>query len=151
MMTTYEEFNLLEIRARLGLSREALAKMLGWTVSRIWALERRGDPLTEHEYAHASGILAERVGEQDEVEADQLKARDRILRDTPEGAIRLVDWDGISHGDTVRIQGEPGHWVFQYHHTNPSGSAYVTVYGGPKGHASTRSFRPDRVVARRRR
>lgn len=151
MMTTYEEFNLLEIRARLGLSRDALAKMLGWTVSRVWAIEKRGDALTEHEYAHASGVLAERIGDQAEVEADQLKSRDRVLRDTPPGCVRLIEWEGFNHGDTVRVRGAEGTWVFQYHHTNPNGSTYVTVYGGTKGHGSTRSFAPDRILPARRR
>src|SRR5688572_4427574 len=125
MMITYEEFNFLEIRARLALSRDALAKMLVSTVSRLWALVKRGDPLTEHEYAHASGVLAERLGEQESIEADQLKSRDRVLRDTPEGCTRLIEWNGISHGDTVRVRRAEGTYVFQYHHTGPNGQEYV--------------------------
>lgn len=143
--TTYETFNLLEVRGQLGLSRNDMAKMLGWTVSRVWAIEKRGDTMTPQEYAHASGVLADRLGSHEEMEAETLQSRDRVLRDTPEGAVRLVDWEGISHGDRVKIKGEPGIWVFQYHHTGPTGAQYVTVYGGPKGHASMRSFRPERV------
>ena len=102
MMTTYEEFNLLEVRAKLGLSREAMAKMLGWTGSRLWALEKRGDPLTVAEYNHAVSVLEERIGEADDLEANQLKSRDRVLRDTPTGCTRLIEWNGINHGDVVR-------------------------------------------------
>ena len=150
-MTTYEEFNILEIRARLGLSREAMAKMLGWTGSRLWALEKRGDPLTMQEYAHASGVLAERLGEHESIEADTLKARDRYLRDTPAGTVRLVDWNGVSHGDVVRIRRMEGTYTFLYHQVGLDGSnEHVTVYGGTKGHGAIRSVTPDRVIGKRR-
>lgn len=124
-----------------------MAKMLGWTESRLWAIEKRGDALTAQEYAHASNVLAERIGEQESIEADTLKARDRYLRDTPSGTVRLVDWNGVSHGERVRIRRLEGTYTFLYHQVGLDGSnEHVTVYGGTKGHGSVRSVTADRIV-----
>ena len=51
------------------------------------------------------------------------------------------------HRDTeLSITKEQGRFRFMRHVLNPeSGSEWIDVVGGPKGHKQVRSFRPDRI------
>lgn len=147
-MDVKDDFDLIDVRASLGLARGAFAKMLGWTESKVWAIEKGRKEITASEVDHVNTIVAARVGATtEEVEADTLKARDRFIRDTPEGATRLVDWNGISHGDVIRVKGLEGTFKFLFHHSDAR-QEYVQLYGGPKGHALMRSVRPEKVIVR---
>lgn len=166
MSTPATPLDLEAERKARKLSRNALAELLGWTLTRVWNVEKgTSKPLTDEERAHALLTLNGSVAtgpaadpevsivapEDDPDDTSIVKARARITKSCPAGATRLLEWEGVSYGDRVRVQGEPGLWVFQYHHTGPTGAEYVTVFGGPKGHASMRSFRPERVMSSSRR
>jgi hypothetical protein len=146
----YADFDLVAIRAKLGLSRVLMAKILGWSVARLDTIEKKRLPeLTIAEWNHAVGVLTDRIGERLTMEADELKVRDRIIRDTPKGSTRLVEWEGFECGQTVRIRNMPGSYKFLFHHTSPLGTVYVQVYGGTNGHGAFRSVSPDRIIRTR--
>lgn len=67
------------------------------------------------------------------------------------GWVVVEEWEGLSVGDPVRVIGASGQFRFQSHTTTAAGETWITVYGGLKGHGTTRSFRPERVRARGRR
>jgi hypothetical protein len=50
-------------------------------------------------------------------------------------------------GVEVSIKGERGRFRFHHLVTAGNGDTYVTVWGGPSGHGSWRSFAPDRIKA----
>lgn len=52
----------------------------------------------------------------------------------------------VCHGTEVSIRGERGRFRFLRHVTNGrTGTEWIDVYGGVKGHETIRSFRPERV------
>jgi transcriptional regulator with XRE-family HTH domain len=141
-------WNLLDIRTTLGVSRELFAKMLGWTGSRTWAIEKGRHTPTPLEVEQVRALLEDRLGSEDAVDREELRARDRVLSTMPDGAVRLVEWNGIEYGDTVRVRGIPGSFKFIFHHTDER-QEYVEVYGGANGHALMRAVSPDRIITRK--
>lgn len=154
-----------EGRKILGISRKDLAHALGWPQSRVWSIEKgRRDPTPEEEDEllkvlgdvapiepddQSTDGIEPTTGEQKELDGDAILRRRRIEKETPEGAIRLLDWNGIANGDLVKVKGEQGTFRFWFHHKDET-QEYVEVIGGKGGHMQRRSFSPDRITARRR-
>lgn len=58
----------------------------------------------------------------------------------------IVDYDGLTAGDPVRIKGERGQFRIRSFRVEDGFCLWVTVIGGTSGHSAFRHFTYDRVV-----
>lgn len=60
--------------------------------------------------------------------------------------IVIEEWNGISKGDPVKVNGERGEFTFQSIHEKDGQVISVIVHGGTLGNKTIRAFYPHRVT-----
>jgi len=68
--------------------------------------------------------------------------------------VTVLEWNGLTPGDPVKITGERGDFTFASVHERDGEVISVNVHGGMNGHQMCRSFYPQKVskkVAKRSR
>ena len=58
----------------------------------------------------------------------------------------VIDYDGLTAGDSVKIKGERGQFRIRSFRLDDGVCLWVTVIGGIAGHSAFRHFTYDRVV-----
>jgi len=59
---------------------------------------------------------------------------------SPTGLVQENSWGEFVRGETVKVQGKPGHWRFCYYTSTATGEEWVTVYGGSKDPDAYQAF-----------
>lgn len=143
--------DLQALRERAGMSRQALAESMNWTVSKIWRVETGKLELAGRDLDAVKHFfrIADDVNEDGEFTDEYLAPRARIQRGCPEGAVRSTEWNGLQYGDTVRIRGDQGRYTFRFHHKDDR-QEYVELWGPTKS-PGMRSILPERVILKKSR
>jgi len=152
-------------REKLGWSRRQLAETLGWPMSRVWAYETGKREPTADEAVdlraaltgssdHPSGSEGSEEGlqpdpKQVELDGDLILKRRRVELETPEGSVRLVDWEGLSLGKLVKVKGKAGSHRFWFYHKDDH-QEYVQLMGGKGNRQAWHMVSPDRIIMPRR-
>jgi len=58
---------------------------------------------------------------------------------------KVEEWNGLVKGDTVKVAGERGDFIFISAHELDGEIIAVNVHGGVYGHKSFRAFYPEKV------
>ena len=58
----------------------------------------------------------------------------------------VVDYEGLTAGDAVKIRGERGQFKIRSFRVSDGVCLWVTVIGGTSGHSAFRHFTYDRII-----
>jgi hypothetical protein len=60
--------------------------------------------------------------------------------------VKVLEWNGLTPGDPVKVSGERGEFTFVAVHETNGEVTDVIVHGGVYGHTTIRAFYPHRVT-----
>jgi hypothetical protein len=63
--------------------------------------------------------------------------------------VNVLEWEGLTPGDPVRVIGERGDFTFVSVHIKDDEVIAVNVHGGVHGHVTHRAFYPHKVTSKR--
>ena len=133
--------NIAEVRASLGMTRQALASLAGVSPGAVWSVEN-GKGTRDKDAA--TKIMQALQLATAPINPDALPKAYRTAQSAKDGWTIETEWNGLKQGQRFTVADEEGSFGFIRFVKTETGS-WVDGYGGRAGYGKARSFDPEKV------